>query len=254
MSELDQLTRLIARVPEDDFGAEALAVISRVARIENFGAYTITDLRQPQPVLSFWSGKISDYWFQRQAEVLLETPEAYQHILDEIAGTGQAQPTIERWHPSRDDPRWTIYRSNRIVERISVSSRDGHTGLRSFFLRSEQDGWLSEAAFEGLKTLLPAIHHLIALRQQIVGTKGRPLVRGGRVSVLRARNVPDFAALSPREAQVCDLLIGGKTVAGTALELRVAETTVRTLRARSYRKLRVGSANELMALLIDQRG
>ncbi len=56
--------------------------------------------------------------------------------------------------------------------------------------------------------------------------------------------------LTPREAEVCDLLLDGKSIAASALELGISEATVRTLRQRAYRRLQVGSARELMALFV----
>ena len=58
------LAQLIVAAPKDAFGLAALRFLSNVTRIENFGAYHIADLAHPNPALSFWSGRISDYWFQ----------------------------------------------------------------------------------------------------------------------------------------------------------------------------------------------
>ena len=89
------------------------------------GPTAIADIGQPEPVLTFWSGRISDYWFQRQADVLLGSPEAYQHILEEITAAEDGQHSIERWHPPEGDPRWDIYQKNGIIERTAVPSAMG---------------------------------------------------------------------------------------------------------------------------------
>ena len=53
-----------------------------------------------------------------------------------------------------------------------------------------------------------------------------------------------------REAQVCDLIVKGISVAGSALELGVSENTIRTLRRRAYRKLGLTSATQVVALVL----
>ena len=69
-------------------------------------------------------------------------------------------------------------------------------------------------------------------------------------TALRERNVAGFASLSMREAQVCDLIVKGISVAGSALELGVSENTIRTLRRRAYRKLGLTSATQVVALVL----
>ena len=63
-----------------------------------------------------------------------------------------------------------------------------------------------------------------------------------------------FVTLSPREAEVSDQAVRGVSVAGTALALGVSENSVRTLRKRAWRKLGVGSATQLAALVLSDRG
>jgi len=245
-----EIASLIAQTPLESFGATALALLSSVAQVENFGAYHISDLQRPAPVLSFWSGRISDYWFQRDADLILSTPQVRAGILDQVTHAPETGVHIEHWSPDADDPRAAIYARNGIIERLAVSSRDGRAGVRSFYLRSAKDGLLSKEEIAGLCEILPIVHGLIGLRHKIVGTARHTVRSIGQVSRLRDMNVPAFCALSPREAKVCDLVTVGKSVAATALDLSVSEATVRTLRARAYRKLNVTSATELMALFI----
>lgn len=248
-----QISRLISKVPSAEFGADVLAVLSSVARLENFGAYHISDLARPAPVLSFWSGRISDYWFRRDADILLGTPETQSRILKQIESAPNGGVHIERWYPGSNDKRAEIYRRNGICERLAVSSKDGRSGLRSFYLRSETDGCLSDAEYADLCGVLPIVHGLIGLRHQIVGTAAHQVGAGAEASRLRDCNVPGFCDLSRREAQVCDLSVEGKSVAASALELSVSETTIKTMRARAYRKLGIHSATELMSLFIKSQ-
>ena len=252
-ARLDGQALLVSKVADAGFGREVLKFASQAAKIENFGAFYFADLTRPKPVLSVSAGSMSDYIFRRDADRILND----LTMRDEISSQIQDAPTqgvlIERWHPSGGDPRVPIFRRSRILERVAVSSRLGRGGFRSFFLRSEADGWISDAGYTDLCELLPFVHELIGLRHRIVGAERFQFSAQRDVSSLRARNAPGFSRLSQREAECCDCLIAGKSVAGTALDLGVAETTVRTLRQRSYRKLGVSSAGQIMALLINER-
>lgn len=243
--------RLISAAPKDDFGRDALQFLSNVARIDNFGAYHIPDLARPQPVLSFWSGRISDYWFRRDADLILGSQKAQSQILAQIQEAPADGVQIDRWHPSVGSKRDAIYKRNGVIERVAVSSRDGRSGLRSFYLRSAADGYFDEEEYAALCKVLPIVHSLIGLRHQIIGTARHGIGDGANATRLRDNNVQRFVELTPREAEVCDLLLDGKSIAASALQLNISEATIRTLRQRAFRKLGVGSARELMALFIQ---
>ncbi|WP_270728879.1 helix-turn-helix transcriptional regulator [Shimia sp. Alg240-R146] len=249
--DLSGLQRLIAIAPKVEFGSAALQFLSGIARIENFGAYHIADLSRPNPALSFWSGRITSYWFQRDAALILGSKDAQSRIISQIREARSDGVHIDRWHPKPGSKREEIYKRNGVLERVAVSSRDGRSGLRSFYLRSAADGLLDENEYEALCKVLPIVHGLIGLRHQIVGTARHGIDDGANATRLRDNNVGGFAGLTPRETEVCDLLLDGRSIAASALQLDVSEATIRTLRQRAYRKLKVGSARELMALFIQ---
>lgn len=244
---------LISKVADASFGASVLRFVSQTARVENFGAFYFADLAHPKPVLSVSAGRMSEYIFRRDADQILSDAELREEIVAQIQNAPRYGVLIERWHPSGDDPRKPLYDRSKILERVGVSSRLGRGGFRSFFLRSKSAGWMSDAEYTLMCDLLPFVHELIGLRHRIVGAEQFQYSALRNASSLRERNAPGFSLLSQREAQCCDCLIAGKSVAGTALELKVAETTVRTMRQRAYRKLGVSSAAQIMALLINEK-
>lgn len=244
---------LVSKVAASDFGNAVLEHVSQAATIENFGAFYFADLARPKPLLSISAGHMSRYIFRRDADQILGNHAVRDEITAQIRSAPEGGVLIERWHPSDDDPRHSLFQRSQVLERLAVSSRLGRGGFRSFFLRSKAAGWLETREYKALCEVLPLVHELIGLRHRIVGTESFQFSALRNVSSLRERNIPGFVRLSPREADCCDCLIEGKTVAGTALELGIAETTVRTLRQRAYRKLGVSSAGQIMALLINER-
>jgi DNA-binding CsgD family transcriptional regulator len=67
-----------------------------------------------------------------------------------------------------------------------------------------------------------------------------------RMAALEARSQAD--TLSPREREICDLLLLGCSSAAIALRLGLSRHTVKDHRKRIFHKLRVGSLAELFAL------
>ncbi len=248
---LEDLSALIASVPRKTFGKEVLDFISQSALIENFGAFYFSDLAHPKPVLSVWSGRISDYWFQRNAKAILNDPTIQNSLVAMMQSAPSDGVVIERWHPDGTDPRRPIFERTNILERIGVYSRNGKSGFLSFYLRGTAAGWISGDEFRLLRESLPVVHGLIGLRHSIVGSENFQFTARASASSLKERGIAGFGQLSKREADVCDAAISGITVAGTAIELSVSETTVRTLRQRAYRKLGVRTANALMALIMN---
>ena len=244
------LERLITCAPKEEFGAVALEFLSNITRIESFGAYHIANLSAPNPVLSFWSGRISDYWFQRDADLILADADTKTKIIDLVQSAPDHSVTIDRWHPPEGSDRKAIYDRNGVIEHVAVSSRDRRSGLRSFYLRSQKDGWISEVEHAALCKVLPIVHQLGGVRHQITGTARHGIGDGANATRLRNTGAARFRDSTPRESEVCDLLLDGKSIAASALELGISEATIRTLRQRAYRRLHVGSARELMALFV----
>lgn len=244
----DAIADLVATVPTDRFGAALLAHIREAAEIANFGAFYVPDLNRPDPVLSVWSGRMSDYWFNRNARTITSHDSLRRDFADRIRRAPSEGLVIDRWHPPADDPRAPIYARDRVIERVSVASRMGRGGFVSFYLRGAQSGWLSDEDVTRLRRVLPLAHDLIGLRHRIVGAA--PLLATRTATDLRARNLGRFATLTAREAEVCDHAARGLSVAGTALELGISENSVRTLRKRAYRRLGVGSATALTAMIL----
>lgn len=250
----DALAGLAAAVSEPGFADQLMAHLREAAAVANMGAFYVADMARPAPVLSLWSGEMSGYWFNRNARRILSHDLLQADILARIRAAPPGGLALERWHPDPDDPRLPIYRRDGVIERLTVSSRSGRSGFLSFYLRGKEDGWFTPQDMERLSAVLPLAHELIGLRHRVTGSEAFHFAGQASASALRERDVGGFGTLSAREAEVCDHVIRGLSVAGTALELGVSENTVRTLRRRAYRKLDVNSATQIVALVLNDGG
>lgn len=247
----DATAILLAQVAEAGFPGQLLAHLRKAADIANLGAFYVPDLSQPEPVLSLWAGEMSGYWFNRNARVILSNTDLTDDIVARIRAASPEGLSVERWRPDPDGPLARIYDRDEVIERVTVSSRAGRSGVMSFYLRGQGAGWFRPEEMVALERELPVAHELIGLRHRIVGATALPFSDRARVSGLRTRNAGPFGRLSPREAQVCDRIVAGISVSGTALDLDVSENTVRTLRRRAYEKLGVHSATQLAAMILN---
>lgn len=241
---------LVTAVAHDTFGPAVLEYVSKTATIRNFCVFYFPDLAQSQGVQSLWSGRIGDYWLRRNGDKIIKDPELIDPVLEAVRKAPEVGVRIERWHPDEGAPVTPLYEQFDILERVSVTSRGKRFGYKSFFLRDKADGWITDEEYAGLCKILPFVHGLIGLRHRLVGSENFQFTTGPNVSSLREREVMQFERLSKREADVCDCAVNGMTIAGTALELGISETTVRTLRQRAYRKLDVNSTTQLLALIV----
>lgn len=242
---------LIAAVRTSSFTEVLMNYINEAADIANFGAFFVADMNHPAPVLSIWEGRMSSYWFNRNAQTILANDEMFKDTLNRILAAQHGQLSIERFQPGPDYPGAQIYARDKVVERVTVSSCTGRVGLMSFYLRGEEAGLIKPDEMERLQNILPVAHELIGLRHHLVGSNAFRFSAKERVSALRHRDAGSFGNLSPREAEVCDNLIQGISVSGTALNMEVSENTVRTLRRRAYEKLGVHSATQIAALILN---
>lgn len=167
-----------------------------------------------------------------------------------ISGCADSGPRFVRHDPARITSRRyrdLFFRTSRLADKYSVIfSRRGVTYYCNFY-RSNDDGTFRSDEIAGLETLTPLVvsslcKHYSALFPDTApdGAQAAPADAAGGLR----------AVLTEREAAVCDRIVMGFSSEAIALDLGIAENTVKTYRKRAYRKLGIGSQNELFALAL----
>lgn len=95
-----------------------------------------------------------------------------------------------------------------------------------------------------LEEVLAAIRHAAVAASSFTAS-------GLAVALARRRNVQDGLVLSPREAQVLQMLRDGMSIPAIAMEMYISYSTTKTYVARLYEKL--GAANRAQALMAAVR-
>jgi len=247
----EDILRLIRGIAAPHFGATVLAFVSAAGPIRNFGTFHTRTAKVRDPLtLTLWAGPIGSYWFKRNASHIAATPEVAKFVLQYIEKCDLDGERLDRYRPTVGDPLYEMYRRSRLIERCSVTTRTKAGDFHTFFLRSEDDGPISDAEWLCFQSRLRIAQELVILRHRLAGSEAFRHMAGTSLSSLRERGAEPFVFLSARESDVCDAVIDGLSVTGTALRLGVSEATVRTLRQRAYRKLRINSAVELATIIV----
>lgn len=139
-----------------------------------------------------------------------------------------------------------------IQEKVSVLTRFQGGYLYSNFYRSAKHEHFDEAQIATLSEISRLT--LSCLKKHLASVGHLPKGRD-RESRLRAvyslLTMHQGARLTEREADVCARIVLGMSTTGIALDLRVSENTVATLRKRAYERLGISSQNELFAICLE---
>lgn len=241
---------LTAAVAGRQFSTEILNYVSQTARIRNFVVIYFPDLSAPKGIQSMWAGEVGDYWFRRTGETVIRSDEVLLPVYHDVCSTERLTVQVERLCPGDGDPLRAIFDKFGILERITSTGRNDSSGYQCYFHRSRVDGPVSDQSFLELSEILPFVHELVGLRHHMVGSEDFLKSEALSASPLRESGVDGFVNLSLRETEICDAMLDGQTVAAAAIKFGVAETTVKTLRRRVFRKLGLKSAAEVLALVI----
>ncbi|HVB46188.1 MAG TPA: response regulator transcription factor [Streptosporangiaceae bacterium] len=130
-----------------------------------------------------------------------------------------------------------------------LRSHDASLGIVMLSSRGEDTvlfGALAAGASAFVAKTAPVEEVLAAIRHAAVAASSFTAA-GLAVAVARRRSVRERLALSPREAEVLQLLRDGLSVPAIALTMFISQSTAKTYVARLYEKL--GAANRAQALM-----
>lgn len=141
--------------------------------------------------------------------------------------------------------REAIYLDNGMSERLCGQFSDSHgdTLLINLY-RHREDGWFSDREIGAFEQFGPALAQM--LRGHFA------LQRERRGSETWRRSLLTHASdLTEREQAVCLCLLRGMSHAGTAAELGIKETTVKTYRNRAFQRLGIHFRSQLFTLMVS---
>ena len=148
--------------------------------------------------------------------------------------------------------RRAIYEKWGLDGRVSIIGRAGGQWRSVNFYKHVEKGGLTDEDVAALakraQVLFAAETRHLALSEpqpSPIGTTAPSL------DLLQHLLVTIAPSLSRRETEVCARALQGMTGEGTALDLRISDATVATLRRRAYAKLHISNLNELFALCLS---
>ncbi|MET0293344.1 MAG: LuxR C-terminal-related transcriptional regulator [Steroidobacteraceae bacterium] len=161
-------------------------------------------------------------------------PRAGDVVVQRVRPTDIASPEFRR----------RIFEDAGIVERISIIQRGPSSWRVINVARHASDGCLAEKSLTALIGLSCLLLPMLPLNRH---RRREPIHL--TVDQLEDRFAARFVKLTQRERQVVARAAIGMSVEATALDLRIAKTSVLTYRRRAYQRLNVTSPFELSALV-----
>lgn len=236
--------RLLAAMGSEEFGSTVRdAVLSTTSGAQRI--YLFEASGRESSHLQYYHGEAG------LTDLLPAYRQSY-HRIDPICDAYQAAPRLGDVALLRLRPRDIASQGFRhrffddagIVERVSIMQR-GEEGWRVLNVaRHGRDGCFSDDELDRLIGLACLTLPMLPLNRAHATPAGQLTV-----DQLDQRFAVRFAALTPRERQVCARAVIGMTVEATAIDLGIAKTSVLTYRQRAYQRLQISSPYELCSLV-----
>ncbi len=244
------LAHLIASVDREEFRDMVLKLLGHAGKVGDFSVFTITDAPEGTPSFVFGAGEMGDYQIRRNAADLGRSGSYAAYVQGLVDAARRRGPEIirERPDPVADAELWRIFERSGVIEKLYSVHIDGAVAHYISYFRRKKDGLFADEEVNRLRSLIPVVDALILLRHKLRG--GSMAEHKGFVSNLRMRSLQPYAGLPPREAEICDGIVSGLSTEAIALTLKLAQSTVKTLRQRAYAKLGIATQTELFAMLL----
>jgi DNA-binding CsgD family transcriptional regulator len=229
---------LIGCIGDANFGQRGLEQLARLMPLGWWTVYRVFD--DAPPVLHF-GGSLQPQdcvaaCFTAYRDGVWRRDRALEAVRERL---GRGETVLSHLHALELAPvhRRRIFDRHGLSERLSFACEDADGALLSLNLYRHE----SQAAFDDDERDL-----LQSLGPLLLGCVQRHLA-------LRPQAVPAvtaFAALTPREREVCERLLRGWTHDGIAADLGLAPATVKTYRDRAFERLGIHQRHELFALAL----
>lgn len=208
-----------------------------------------------RPAACFGTASVSLEEATRQtAERYVSGLSAYDPLRNALESSKRdASPTI--FHLSAEKIEHPVYREmnftrTKTVERLSVVFSDEFSFYSMNFYRKFETGRFGSSDCQALEEIAPLVASL-ALKHVSLSEGAKPLFSDSPFNRISKRLVDRCGKLSPRESDVCALIVLGHSSESIALKMNVSVNSVLTYRKRAYAKLGISSQNELFRICFD---
>jgi DNA-binding CsgD family transcriptional regulator len=248
-----QLPDLIHLVGTRNFVSGLMGAANRsVAPVDVFSLFRYD--AHTQPIHYGTASCTSDEVTRRTAERYVSGLGMHDPMRLSLESMGRdAPPATYYLHRDRighSDYREQCFVRTGTLERMSVLCQDETTWYSINFYRSQHSRPFQANEMSAFSELAPLLSSLVLKHFAITGHSA--LTVSEPHGVRFARRLRDRSPeLSDRECEICSLILQGHTTESIALRLLLSANTVLTYRKRAYRKLNIGSQNELFRICLD---
>jgi DNA-binding CsgD family transcriptional regulator len=173
-------------------------------------------------------------------------------LRDALCGRATALRFVHRDSIRDSDYRARFYDEIDIREKVAVLTRFDGGHLYSNFYRSASHEHFDDAQIAVVRQISRLTLSCLKKHLKFIGRLPKGRDRESKLrAVYRLLTKREGARLTEREADVCARIILGMSTTGIALDLRISDNTVATLRKRAYDRLGISSQNELFAFCLE---
>lgn len=239
---------LIGVIGADDFAARALASLNDSLQAASWSVYEVPAAGEPVLHLSASRGvaDTTGECFRVYRESLHQDDRSFAPVR-EVPGQAVVLRMGAEEVPNAAH-RDAIYRRHHVVERLSVA-RQRHDGslLAVNLYHHEHQGRFEAGEIEGFAQIAPAVLAGVGRHIELGSSRAGALPCSQREALAQR-----CAALTARELDICERLLGGLSYDGIAADLALSVATVKTYRRRAFDRLGIHFKSELFALALKR--
>ncbi|UUX94523.1 LuxR C-terminal-related transcriptional regulator [Aquabacterium sp. J223] len=244
------LAELVAQLAEPGFGATVLHFVRRIVPATSLSVYRTAVGATPVRFLGLSSrdpDTTADCW-----RAYVSGPHRHDRTLgqgdtDVPGGVALVSHITAAEVPA--EHRSKVYDPHGMVERVSVLRRDDDDSVFAVnFYRHRDTGPFTDREIGDFGAVAPVL--LALMRKHVQLTRGAD----GEASPHRRRLQALAPGMTARELDVCERLLQGMTQEGTAVDLGLSLSTVKTYRNRAFGRLGIHFRSQLFARLLEGGG
>ena len=254
------LATVVNSIGSPDFEERFVAFLSRLVPIDHCCIFTYSDKGKAGHL--FTNSRMQSRDAEKLARDYVEKFHQQDPNFDYIkAMKNKKYYQFEHRDISNDyDPAYQNHFFDRtgLIDKTSCIGQIENGNVYCNFYRMNDSNVYTASELKILDDLMPLATALVASHFEMCRSRGLVQMDNGSENIVTksivhnvlSNNLEVFSKLTLRERQVCERIMLGYTAIGMGLDLDIAPTSVATYRKRAYKKLSIGSQNELFALCL----
>jgi DNA-binding CsgD family transcriptional regulator len=254
--QIQEMSQLVKHLGSHGFDQSFFRFMEEVVPIAQCTIFQLPSKGKPKVVMAQGQSSIFDRTAKRLAAeyvdgFLADDPHAFAY---KQQGSSSLWQLFEPDSIENDKYRSKFYEQPRLTSELTLPIHYPDGILIASLYRSTSQGSFTQSEMNSINEVGDLCSALIERHVQSLKLDFTDSVEKRSDRFRRILHILLDCKLSPREAEICTLILMGHTTCGIGLELNISENTVGTHRKRAYSKLGIATQNELFCRCFDVVG